>query len=158
MKDIRGYEGLYGITMSGRVWSYKTKRFLKSANNGKGYMFVVLCKDNKCKEFYVHRLVAETYLPNPDNKPHVGHIDDNPKNNCWDNIYWTNALNNCNYGSRAKGCNGAKKVICLETGKIYRTISEAANEMNLRPGNISKVCHGKNKTTGGFTFEFVDGV
>lgn len=158
MKDIRGYEGLYGITMTGRVWSYKTKRFLKPNVVDNGYLQVSLYKDNKRKYFYVHRLVAETYIPNPDNKPQVGHIDDNPRNNCWDNIYWTTALNNCNYGSRAKGCNGAKKVICVETGKIFRTISEAAKELDLNPGNISNVCYGRSKTAGGYHFEFVEGV
>lgn len=155
MKDIRGYEGLYGITMTGRVWSYKTKRFLKPGTTTGGYQIVVLCKDSKCKTFRLHRLVAETYLPNPDNKPHVGHIDDNPKNNCWDNLYWTNALNNNNYGSHSKSCKGAKKVICVETGQIFRTISEAEVEMNLKGNHISEVCHGKRKTTGGYTFKFV---
>lgn len=99
MKDIKGYEGLYAITMTGRVWSYKTKRFLKpfAGGSGCGYMLVKLYKDNQSKNFRLHRLVAETYIPNPDNQPQVGHIDDNPKNNCWDNLYWTNAKNNNNY-------------------------------------------------------------
>lgn len=155
MKDIHGYEGLYAITMTGRVWSYRNKKFLKPGNNGKGYLFVNLCKDDSSKSFYLHRLVAETYLPNPDNKPQVGHIDDNPKNNCWDNLYWTSCLNNINYGKRAKSAKGAKKVICVETGQIFRTLNEAAEEMNLDQGNISRVCNGKAKTTGGYTFEFV---
>ena len=116
MKDIKGYEGLYAITMTGRVWSYKTKKFLKPQKMKNGYLRVGLCKDDKQKFFYIHRLVAETYIPNPDNKLQVGHIDENPANNCWDNLYWTTALNNNNYGSRAKSFHGAKKVICVETG------------------------------------------
>lgn len=155
MKDIRGYEGLYAITMTGRIWGYKRKKFLKPVINKDGYLKVGLYKDGKQKHFFVHRLVAETYLPNPDNKPQVGHIDDNPKNNCWDNLYWTNAKNNCNYGSRSKSCKGAKKVICVETGQIFRTAYEAANEMNLNQPNISSVCLKKRKTTGGYHFEFV---
>ena len=155
MKDIKGYEGLYAITMTGRVWSYRTKKFLKPANDGKGYLQVVFYKDGKSKHFRVHRLVAETYIPNPENKPHVGHIDDNPKNNCWDNIYWTTALNNNNYGSHAKSFCGAKKVICVETGQIFRTITEAAEKMNLNYARISDVCRGKRKTTGGYHFEYV---
>lgn len=155
MKDIRGYEGLYAITMSGRVWSYRRKKFLKPADGGNGYMTVALCKDGKQKSFRIHRLVAEAYIPNPDNKPQVGHIDDNPKNNCWDNLYWTTSLNNINYGKRAKCRFGAKKIICLETGQIFRTISEAAEEMKLDQGNISRVCNGKAKTTGEYHFKFV---
>lgn len=109
MKDIKGYEGLYGVTMSGRVWSYKTKKFLKPYNKDKEYLYVDLCKDGKRKTFLLHRLIAETYLPNPDNQPQVGHIDENPRNNCWDNLYWTNARNNCNYGSRNEKISKALK-------------------------------------------------
>lgn len=155
MKDIKNYEGLYAITMTGRVWSYKSKKFLKPEKNRDSYMYVGLYKDGKRKAFKLHRLVAETYIPNPDNKPHVGHIDDNPKNNCWDNLYWTNALNNNNYGSHLRGCKGAKKIICLETGQIFRTTREAAEEMGLDSSNISKVCNGKRKTCHGFHFEFI---
>lgn len=157
MKDVKGYEGLYGITMTGRVWSYKSKKFLKPSPNRKkfGYLCVKLCKNGETKCFMVHRLVAETYIPNPDNKPHVGHIDDNPLNNDWSNLYWTTALNNNNYGSHAKSYRGAKKTICLETGEIFRTTHEAAEKLGLDQSNISAVCNGKRKTTGGYHFEFV---
>lgn len=109
MKDIRGYEGLYGITMSGRVWSYRRKKFLRPGINNKGYLLVYLSKNGKVKGFTIHRLVAETYIPNPDNQPQVGHIDENPKNNCWDNLYWTNAKNNNNYGSHNEKISKALK-------------------------------------------------
>lgn len=155
MKDIKNYEGLYAITMTGRVWSYRRKKFLKPGVGRKGYLQVVLCKNGEMKSFKLHRLVAETYLPNPDNKPHVGHIDDNPKNNCWDNLYWTTPYNNNNYGSRAKSLWAAKKVICLETGQIFRSIHEAADGMNLNFRSISKVCRKEQKTTGGYHFEFI---
>ena len=108
MKDIRGYEGLYGITMTGRVWSYRRKKFLRPQKKS-GYMLVGLRKDGKQKWFLIHRLVAETYIPNPDNKPQVGHIDENPENNCWDNLYWTTAKNNCNYGSHNEKISKALK-------------------------------------------------
>lgn len=155
MKDIAGFEGKYAVTMTGRVWSYKSQKFLKPRNSGRGYMIVMLYKDGESKNFYIHKLVAETYIPNPDNKPHVGHIDDNPKNNCWDNLYFTTALNNNNYGKHAKSCHGAKKVICVETGQVFRTVSEAAEKMSLSKGSISDVCNGKRKTTGGYRFKFV---
>lgn len=109
MKDIRGYEGLYGITMTGRVWSYRSKKFLKPRTHKDGYLLVNLYKDGKYKTFSLHRLVAETYIPNPDNKPQVGHIDENPRNNCWDNLYWTNAKNNCNYGTHNEKISKALK-------------------------------------------------
>lgn len=103
MKDIKGFEGKYAITMSGRVWSYKSQKFLRPQISRKkfGYLQVDLYNKNGEKvRCYVHRLVAETYIPNPDNQPQVGHIDENPFNNNWDNLYWTNPMNNCNYGHR----------------------------------------------------------
>lgn len=109
MKDIRGYEELYGITMSGRVWSYRRKKFLKPGIDKDGYLRVNLYKDGKGKSFFVHRLVAGTYIPNPDNQPQVGHIDENPANNAWDNLYWTNAKNNNNYGSHNEKMSKALK-------------------------------------------------
>ena len=109
MKDICGYEGLYAITMTGRVWSYRRKKFLKQEADKDGYLMVILYKDGGRKGLKVHRLVAETYIPNPDNQPQVGHIDENPRNNCWDNLYWTNAKNNCNYGNRNEKISKALK-------------------------------------------------
>lgn len=63
-KDIEGYEGLYAVTNFGNVYSYKSNRFLKGRNNGKGYLQVQLFKQGKGKQFYIHRLVAQTFLPN----------------------------------------------------------------------------------------------
>jgi hypothetical protein len=155
MKDIKGYEDLYAITMTGRVWSYRRKKFLKPNKRKDGYLQVTLCKNGNQKNFQIHRLVAETYIPNPDGKSCVGHIDDDKTNNCWDNLYWTTVFNNNNYGKRAKSKCGAKKVICIETGQVFRTLSEAANEMNLNVGNICSVCHGRGKACGGYHFEYV---
>lgn len=86
MKDIIGYEGLYSITSCGKVWSYKSKKFLKSCNNNKGYLFVRLCKNGKIENKKIHRLVAEAYLPNPNNYDTVDHIDFNTANNCVNNL------------------------------------------------------------------------
>ena len=95
MKDIKGYEGLYAVTSCGKVWSYKYKKFLKPKNNGRGYLFVTLCKDGKIKNHKIHRLVAEAYIPNPDNLPQVDHIDNDKTHNYVNNLQWiTNRDNN----------------------------------------------------------------
>lgn len=112
MKDIQGFEGKYAITMTGRVWSYKSQKFLKPQLSRKkaGYLQVDLYdKEGKKVRLYVHRLVAETYIPNPDDQPQVGHIDENPFNNSWDNLYWTNPMNNNNYGHRNEKISKAMK-------------------------------------------------
>lgn len=103
MVDIKGFEGLYAITEDGQVWGYKRKKFLKLGN--KGHICVCLYdKEGKAHWPLVHRLVAEAYIPNPDNKPQVNHKDEDPTNNHVDNLEWVTAKENCNYGTRIQRC------------------------------------------------------
>jgi hypothetical protein len=96
MVDISGYEGIYAITSCGRVWSYRKQKFLKGAGNPK-YLYVELGHGNKK---YIHRLVAEAYLPNPENLPCVNHKDENPQNNSINNLEWCSYQYNNIYGHR----------------------------------------------------------
>lgn len=98
-RDVIGYEGLYSVSNLGRVRSearlaaigggnvrtVKT-RLLKPAKNPNGYLSVWLCKPGHQRSFLVHRLVADAFLPNPEGKPFVNHIDNNPSNNALDNL------------------------------------------------------------------------
>ena len=95
MRDVKGYEGLYGITSCGRVYSYKNKKFLTPFYNTKGYLKVDLFKNGKSKQFFVHRLVAEAYIPNPNNLPQVDHIDNDKNHNHINNLQWITNRNNC---------------------------------------------------------------
>ena len=88
MKDIKNYEGIYGITSCGKVWSYKYKKFLKPVIKHKGYLYVILYKDGKGKNYRLHRLVAEAYIQNPDNLPQVDHIDNDKTHNYVNNLQW----------------------------------------------------------------------
>lgn len=93
-KDIADYEGLYQVSNRGRVKSLprngtvKAKKILTLHKDSKGSYNVSLSKNGKRKIAYVHRLVAEAFLPNPDNLPQVFHIDGNPANNDVANLYW----------------------------------------------------------------------
>ena len=80
-KDIQGYEGAYQVDENGNVYSIRKKKMLKAWKNRFGYLKVSLWKGNKGKEFAVHRIVAQAFIPNPENKPQVNHIDCDRTNN-----------------------------------------------------------------------------
>lgn len=88
MKDIKGYEGIYAITSCGKVWSYRSKKFLKPRKDKDGYLRINLKLNGSEKTVCIHRLVAETYIPNPDNLPTVDHIDFDRTNNSINNLRW----------------------------------------------------------------------
>lgn len=84
-KDIVGYEGLYQMSNLGRIRnnSIELKQYTQF-----GYNSVGLWKDKKCKKFRVHRLVAQAFIPNPHNFPHINHKDGDKSNNNVDNLEW----------------------------------------------------------------------
>lgn len=100
MRDIKGYEGIYAITSCGRVWSYRAQKFMKPQKAHNGYYFVKLSYNGKQTYPKIHRLVAQAYIPNPDNLPQVNHKDEIRNHNWINNLEWCDAKYNCNYGSR----------------------------------------------------------
>jgi len=103
-KDIIGYEGLYQVSSLGRIKSLKNRQgnvqLLKIRIMKNGYCEVGLFKNKKYKYFLVHRLVAIAFVPNPNNYPEINHKDENPQNNCADNLEWCSRQYNINYGHR----------------------------------------------------------
>ena len=106
-KDIEGYEGLYQVSTCGNIKSLakprkngngrsytQKEKLLKQTFTSTGYKKVELYKDGKRKGFKVHRLVAIAFIPNPDNKPEVNHIDGNKINNNIDNLEWVTSSEN----------------------------------------------------------------
>ena len=97
MKSIPGWEDLYSITEDGRVFSKRYNKFLKPRESMDGYNRVALQKDGYRREYRIARLVALTYLPNPDNKKQVNHKDYNRKNDFIDNLEWVTPKENSDY-------------------------------------------------------------
>lgn len=157
MRDIRGYEGLYAITSCGKVWSYKRQKFLKQGKKADGYYRVCLCKNGEKKYYYIHRLVAEAYLPNPDNKPQVNHKDENKEHNWVSNLEWMTAKENNNYGTRTIRAATSKRVrvYCEELNLTFSSIKEAAQQTGINPGNICSCCCGRRNIAGGYHWHYL---
>lgn len=165
-KDIKGYEGLYQISNKGRVKSLGNNKSRKEKiRDGKidnnGYKRIGLCKNGKEKKYKIHRLVAQAFLPNPDNLPVVNHKDENKLNNNVENLEWCTQEYNCNYGSRNEKISGkpCKKIICVETGEIFNGSEDIINRMFDGKGYssyIRKHLIGRTKSCYGYHFKYID--
>lgn len=157
LKDIEGYEGKYMISDDGQVWSNHKKGFLKPGESA-GYPYVNLCKDGIRKNYNIHRLVAQAFIPNPNNLPEVNHKDENKQNNCVNNLEWCDAKYNSNYGTRNERIKSKTSrqtyQYDLESNLIavWPSQREASRQLNISVGSINKVIRGKHKSTHGFIF------
>lgn len=146
-KDIEGYEGLYQVSNMGNVKSvgYGKERVLKFGKNNDGYLRVVLYKEGKGKTHKVHRLVAQAFIPNPENKEQIDHLNTIRTDNRVENLRWVtpkennnnpltkehrNVNRNVNIYKIKGGNNGrARKVYCDKM--IFGCIRECANYYNI---------------------------
>ena len=166
-RDIKGYEGLYKISSTGKVFSCKNNRTLSPGLCGSGYKKVQLCKDRKARQRMIHRLVAEAFLPNPDNKKTVNHKDGNKLNNDVSNLEWNTYSENLkhaykhglNYWCEGKG-RDLRKVCMIDqyTGKIlktYESIADAYKENKLfSQSSIIEVCKLRKITSGNYVWRY----
>lgn len=175
-KPITGYEGLYEVSNKGRVKRlerdfvdsigrkyHKKERILKSSTNSNGYLHVALSDSKGITRYLrVHRLVAESFIPNPDNKSQINHKDEVKTNNFVDNLEWMTAKENINYGTRnERSAKAQSKSVTQYTKageivKVWSSTHEAARQLGIRQGNISNVALGVNKTCGGFIWKYVE--
>ena len=203
-KDIPGYEGLYGITKDGKIYNLKYKRFLKAASDKDGYLRINLSKNGQKVSYRVHRLVALTYIPNPNNYPIINHKDENKQNNNVSNLEWCTHKYNTNYGTaiqrqseKLKGRkfteehikrlseshkgykpseetrnriskankgkrmsennHNSKKIICIESGRVFDCISDALEFMgkDRRNSAIGECLKGRTRTAYGYHWEYL---
>ena len=163
-RPIEGYE-YYEVSNLGRVRSWinnkwkrrNTPKILSLHRLTKGYLGVSLSSaPNVSKTIKVHRLVAKAFIPNPDKKFQVNHLDECKTNNAVSNLEWCTQKENLNYGTRTKRASEkcSKPVLCVELNRIFPSLNEAARQLSLNTGNLSSVLSGRNKTAGGYHFEF----
>lgn len=162
-RPINGYEGDYLVSSKGRIMNAKNGKFLSQIDNGCGYKKVELWKAHKGKKFYIHRIVAETFLAKKEGRDFVNHIDSDPSNNCVENLEWVYPSENTRHAVYKNALNPwgnhSKPILSIEisTGitKTYATISEAEREIGSR--HITDVLKGKRSQCKGHTFKYLDG-
>ena len=161
MKDIKGYEGLYGITSCGKVWSYRNEKFLKPWVSRNGYFMVNLHKDGKVKKYTVHRLVAEAYIPNTENLPQINHRDENKANNCLQNLEWCDASYNINYGTHNEKVSNSRKIPILQYDLDGNFIREWNSATDIGKEVSSTICNclkGKLKSAYGYIWKYKEDI
>ena len=180
-KDIPGYEGLYQINNTGLIKSLERtlnpgcckigrttkEKIISPYITKQGYLRVQLCKNSKTKKFFVHRLVAEAFIPNSNNYKCINHKDEIPTNNNVQNLEWCTHKYNSNYGtikerakeSRRKNNSGCKRVEQLDRYgnhiAFYRSAKEAEIKNNIKGTDVSQCCRGLRKTAKGFIWKYV---
>ena len=157
-KKIDGFEN-YSISAEGKVRNDTTMKLLKSHLNNQGYPMVNLWKNNKGHWKTIHRLIAIAFIPNTKDEPCVNHIDGNKLNHRIDNLEWCSYSENQFHRQHILKKRTVPKeawettrtpIVCIETGKVYESVSEAARTCGLWQQNISKVLNSSTRTAGGF--------
>lgn len=155
-KDIKDFIGLYQVSNCGRVkrligYQCKNERILKPRKHKCGYFAVILYKDGVTKSYSIHRLVAQAFLPNPNNLPQVNHKNENKTDNRVENLEWCDQKYNCQYSF-------AKTILQFDKQgnfiKEWSSMIEVEKQLGYGKGNISNCCLGKLKSAYGYIWKY----
>lgn len=149
--DIEGYNGLYQVSKLGNIRrvvgggsiKYMAFHINRSPWQKVGYLRVSLTLDGKQKSYYVSRLVAEAFIPNPENKPQINHIDGNTLNNRSDNLEWCTNQENCKHA-----CDIGLNLGRTGKGRIFKFVHEDGREFVGTCSELSKI--NKRSESGGY--------
>lgn len=171
-KPIVGYEEFYEVSSLGRVKGLDRRvknkngeRFAKGVIkqtklNNNGYEIISLFKNGKEKTYLIHRLVAQAFIPNPNNFPEINHRDEIKTNNRLDNLEWCDRKYNRHYGTRIERCakKHCKPIVQLSKKGdlicVFESAAKAGEKLNIDRRSLSKCCN-KQKTAYGFKWQFV---
>lgn len=148
-KPIKDFEDRYEISSSGRVRSLLSGKIRKFKMTKAGYIRFALCANGKQKILMAHRIVAEAFLKNPENKKCVNHKDEDKKNNLVENLEWVTHLENNNHGTRGKRISEALKKAVIEVDTEgnniaeYESLTEMSIRKNISISYCSQICNDK---------------
>lgn len=172
-KAVKGYEGLYEVSNSGKVRTLPhttngitvpSTELKTSMHKSHRYIRLRLYKNGESKDYMLHRLVAQAFVPNPCNKPQINHIDGDRANNSASNLEWCTQAEN-NRHAIDMGLQNPwimiqarkKKILQIsmsgEVVKEWESMTEAAKALGLQVSNISHCCKGRIKSTGGYKWQ-----
>ena len=175
-KAVQGYEGRYEISNLGRVKSLnynhtKKPKILAPKHHSSGYDTVTLCNNGIHKNKPIHKLVADAFIPNPNNLPQVNHIDGDKSHYSVDNLEWVSASDNVRHAIK----NGLRRPFVSDNGfgathihrravyqfsmdgeliQRWECISDASREYSCRPSSIVNCCQGRNKSLRGYKWSY----
>ena len=179
-KDVDGYEELYQVSNLGRVKSlykkigfyYRNEKILSNCTQPNGYLAVNLGKNSIITRKSVHRLVAQAFIPNLENKPFINHKDGNKKNNCVDNLEWVTHSENVSHAYKiglnnhkppvkiGKDNHTSKSVLQFDSNmnfiKHWECIMSATKNLGIDNSSITKCCRNRLKTAGGFIWRYAN--
>lgn len=141
-KEVKDYEGLYWVSDQGRVKN-RHNRILKPEIR-QGYYSVDLMKKSERKKCRIHRLVAQAFIPNPDNLPMINHKDENKLNNRASNLEWCTNTYNTHYSTHED-----LRVYCFDLDEEFASASDAAVHLGICRTSIVKACRGQLQQAGG---------
>ena len=170
-KDVVGFEGLYQVSDLGNVRNYE-----KTIWNGRhmpqiilatrvcktGYVDVHLCSNGKHHAKRLHRLVAQAFLPNENDFPEINHKDEDKTNNSLANLEWCNSHYNVNYGTciKRRSENHKKQIIQKDLSgnfiKSWNGFITVERELGIWASCVRQCCMGRNKTAGGYCWEYAN--
>lgn len=172
-KPVKGYEGVYEVSSLGNVASLNyrctgRRQLLRQGIATVGYPVVLLSFGEKAKMAYVHRLVADTFIPNPDEKPQVNHLDGNKRNNAVSNLEWCSGQENMKHAARTGLVDmgkawkvsvrkSSKAVLQVDSsGKViasFPSLSAAGRAVSAGHSTILSCAKGERETAGGYRWK-----